>query len=166
MSGLDQLANVFPAPAFVQAKRLARSSAALAIEKMQIPARAAASMPPSVPLSVPSSRAALAAAAVKLAQSEAGAAAGIDELKAQLAAFSEQRDALLSEVSSGLTELQGKSARAWVFTGAGDVATTLVQLMKDIPQPSAVFAAAMMLTGDNLDGIKGMIHEYKPDAGA
>jgi len=98
--------------------------------------------------------------------SEAGAAAGLDVLKAQLAAFGQKRDAMLAEIATGLSDLQGKSARAWVFTGGGDVVTTLTQLARDIPQPSAVYSAAVMLVGDNLEGIKGMIHEYKPDAGA
>lgn len=166
MSSLNQLAEVFPAPAFVQVKRLAQSAATLATEKMQLPAGMRAALPPSVPLSVPSSRAAFAAAAVKQAQSEAGAAAGLDGLKAQLAAFGQKRDAMLADIAAGLGDLQGKSARAWVFTGSGDVVTTLTQLVKDIPQPSAVHTAAVMLVGDNLEGIRGMIHEYKPDAGA
>lgn len=165
MSALNQLADVFPAPAFVQARRLAQSAAALATEKMQIPARGV-SLPPSVPLSVPTSRVALAAAAVKQAQSESGAGAGMEALKAQLAAFGELRNSLLAEVAEGLADLQGKSARAWVFTGSGDVVTTLTQLVKDIPQPSAVYTAAMMLVGDNLEGIRGMIHEIESDAGA
>lgn len=150
----------------MQVKRLAQSAATLATEKMQLPAGMSAALPPSVPLSVPSSRAAFAAAAVKQAQSEAGAAAGLDGLKAQLAAFGQKRDAMLTEIAAGLSDLQGKSARAWVFTGGGDVVTTLTQLEKDIPQPSAVYSAAVMLVGDNLEGIRGMIHEYKPDAGA
>lgn len=166
MSSLNQLTEVFPAPAFVQVKRLAHSAATLATEKMQLPAGMSAALPPSVPLSVPSSRAAFAAAVVKQAQSEAGAAAGLDGLKAQLAAFGQKRDAMLADIAAGLGDLQGKSARAWVFTGSGDVVTTLTQLVKDIPQPSAVHTAAVMLVGDNLEGIRGMIHEYKPDAGA
>lgn len=65
-----------------------------------------------------------------------------------------------------MDELQGKSAVAWVFTGSGDLATTLLELVKGIPLQSAVYSAAMMLTGDNLDGIKGMIHDLEPDTGA
>lgn len=165
MSGLNQLADVFPAPAFVQARRLAQSAAALATEKMQIPARGAQALPPSVPLSVPTSREALAAAAVKQAQSEAAAGVGMDALKAQLAAFSQQRDSVLSQVASGLSELQGKSARAWVFTGSGHLLLTLTEMVKNIPLPSAVYTAAIMLVGENLEGIRNMIHEYEPNAG-
>ncbi|ELG4322032.1 hypothetical protein RN270_001925 [Salmonella enterica] len=35
-----------------------------------------------------------------------------------------------------------------------------------IPQPSAVYTAAIMLAGKNLDGIRGMIHDVDPDTGA
>lgn len=166
MSGLARLAEVFPAPAFTQVKRLAESSAALAQEKMQIPARMAGALPPSVPLSVQSSRTALAAAAIHKAQEEAGTTAGMAQLKQQLESFAQKRDAVLADIAAGLGDLQGKSARAWVFTSQGSIASTLLRLVQDIPQPSAVYTAAMMLAGDNLEGIRSMIHEFKPDAGA
>lgn len=67
---------------------------------------------------------------------------------------------------SGLADLQGKSARAWVFTASGDTAATLLALVQGIPQPSAVYTAAVMLAGKNLDGIRGMIHDVDPDTGA
>ncbi|KAF1367123.1 hypothetical protein [Yokenella regensburgei] len=165
MSSLNQLVDVFPSPAFTQVKRLAQSAAELALERMQIPARYNAGQV-AIPLSVPTSRAALAAAAVKKAQEEASAVVDMGALKQQLGNFTRLRESLLSDIASGLNELQGKSARAWVFTASGDVATTLLELVKGIPLQSAVYSAAMMLTGDNLDGIKGMIHDLEPDAGA
>lgn len=166
MTRLNGLVNVFPAPAFMQVKRLAQSAAALAIEKMQIPAKAGAGLPVAIPLSVPTSRAALSAAAVSQAQKAASAGFSLDGIKQQLGEFTQLRDSLISDVASGLNDLQGKSARAWVFTSTGDTATTLLELVKDIPQPSAVYTAAVMLVGDNLDGIKGMIHDFDPNAGA
>lgn len=166
MNSLNQLVDVFPSPAFTQVKRLAQSTAELALERMQIPAKYTAGVADVLPLSIPTSRAALAAAAVKKAQEEAAAAVDIGALKKQLDDFSRLRDSLLGEISGSLEELQGKSARAWVFTGSGDLATTLLELVKGIPLQSAVYSAAMMLTGDNLDGIKGMIHDLEPDAGA
>lgn len=106
-----------------------------------------------IPLSVPTSRAALSAAAVSQAQKAASAGFSLDGLKQQLGEFAQLRDSLISDVASGLNDLQEKSARAWVFTSTGDTATTLLELVKDIPQPSAVYTAAVMLVGDNLDGI-------------
>lgn len=161
MASLNNLVGIFPAPAFTQVKRLAQSAAALAIEKMQIPAKTAAALPASIPLSVPTSRAALSAAAINQAQKVAGAGFDIEGLKKQLGEFTQLRDQLISDVASGLNDLQGKSA-----TASGDTGTTLLELVKDIPQQSAVYTAAMMLVGDNLDGIKGMIHDFDPDTGA
>ncbi|HAT3908273.1 TPA: hypothetical protein I9Y28_002502 [Citrobacter freundii] len=166
MTRLNGLVDVFPAPAFTQVKRLAQSAAALAIEKMQIPAKAGAGLPVAIPLSVPTTRAALSAAAVSQAQKAASAGFSLDGLKQQLGEFAQLRESLISDVASGLNDLQGKSARAWVFTSTGDTATTLLELVKDIPQPSAVYTAAVMLVGDNLDGIKGMIHDFDLNTGA
>ena len=103
-----------------------------------------------------------------ISQAQAAASAGFDlnGIKQQLDEFTQLRDKLINDVASGLSDLQGKSARAWVFTASGDIGTTLRELVKDIPQQSAVYTAAMMLVGDNLDGIKGMIHDFDPNAGA
>lgn len=166
VSNLNQMIDVFPAPAFTQAKRLALSAAELAKEKMQIPARYNAGLADSLPLSVPTSRAVLTAMAVKQAKEEAAAVMDIGALKKQLDDFTQLRNGVIDEIASGLAELQGKSAKAWVFTASGDLATTLLALVKGIPLQSAVYSAAMMLVGDNLDSIKGMIHDLEPDAGA
>lgn len=166
MNSLSQLVDVFPAPAFTQVKRLAQSAAQLASEKMQIPAGLNGGLPVAMPLSVPTNRAALAAAAVKKAQEDAALPVDMDALQKQLDDFAQLRTGLMQEIASGLDDLKTKSARAWVFTGSGDLATSLLALVKDIPLPSAVHTAAMMLVGDNLDGIKGMIHDLDHNAGA
>ncbi|CAH6660999.1 hypothetical protein [Pseudocitrobacter vendiensis] len=166
INSLNQLVDVFPAPAFTQVKRLALSAAELVMEKMQIPAKYSAGLADVLPLSVPTSRTVLAAAAVRKAQEEAAAMVDVGALKKQLDDFTRLRDGLLSDIAGGLADLQGKSARAWVFTASGDLGTTLLDLVKGIPLQSAVYSAAMMLTGDNLDGIKGMIHDLESDAGA
>lgn len=166
MSSLTQLVDVFPAPAFTQVKRLAQSAAQLASEKMQIPAGSGGGLPVAMPLSVPTNRAALAAAAVRKAQEDAALPVDMDALQKQLDDFVQLRTGLMQEIASGLDDLKTKSARAWVFTASGDLATSLLALVKDIPLPSAVHTAAMMLVGDNLDGIKGIIHDLDHDAGA
>lgn len=156
MAKLDALAAVFPAPAFTQVSRLARSAAELATVKMQKPAKAVNGLPAPMPLSVPTGRSVASASAV------AGAASGgfsMEELKAGLASFAAQRTQLLADISAGLDDLTGKSARTWVFTGRGTGPTLIRQLLDGVPQLSAVFTAAIMLAGDNLEGIRGMIHE-------
>ncbi|MGJ5906512.1 hypothetical protein [Enterobacter sp. J706] len=166
MASLNKLVDVFPSPAFTQVRRLAQSAAQLAAEKMQIPAKYSQSLPAAIPLSVPTSRTALAAAAVKKAQQEAAAVADLTSVKKLMGEFTQQRESLISGIASGLAQLQGKSARAWVFTASGDLPSTLLELVKGIPLQSSVYTAAMMLVGDNLDGIKGMIHDLEPDTGA
>ncbi|ELY2525591.1 hypothetical protein [Cronobacter sakazakii] len=163
---LDALTQVFPAPAFTQVSRLARSAAELATVRMQLPARGESGLPAALPLSVPTSRAVMNARAVASARQAASAGIDMGGIKSALAGFAAQRASLLSEVADGLTQLTGKSARAWVFTAKGDAATLTRALMQGIPELSAVHSAAMMLAGDNLDGIKGMIHEFDNNTGA
>ncbi|KAA1047292.1 hypothetical protein [Pseudocitrobacter sp. 73] len=166
MSNLSQLVDVFPAPAFTQVKRLAQSAAQLAAEKMQIPSGFGDALPAAIPLSVVTSRSALAAAEISDAKKAAAAAVDMMGLKKHLAEFSGLRDLLLKEVEDSLGNLQGKSAKAWVFTSDGDLTATLLELVKNIPLQSAVYTAGVMLVGDNLQGIKGMIHELDTDTGA
>ncbi|HEY3984730.1 hypothetical protein [Cedecea sp.] len=166
MKNLEALTDVFPAPTFTQVKRLAQSSAELAVAKMQLPAKGGSGLPAAIPLSVPTTRAALTAKAIAQAQQAAGAGTSLADLKGQLSDFATLRNNLISAAADGLADLQGESARAWVFTGADDMATTLTELVKSVPQPSAVFCAAVMMVGENLQGIKGVIHELCPNPGA
>ncbi|MCD9732572.1 hypothetical protein LVR06_07710 [Klebsiella pneumoniae] len=69
-------------------------------------------------------------------------------------------------MASSLESLKGKSARAWAFTAQGDITTTLRTMVKDIPVASAVHCAAVMMVGENLAGLREMIHELDSDSGA
>jgi len=165
MQRVDEIASVFPAPAFTQVQRLAKSAMQLATAKMQIPAAAGAILPAAIPLSVPTTREAVKAKLIAEAQQAAGSGSNINGLKSALTAFSRQRDSLLTAAAAGLGELQGRSARAWVFTGNGNIATTLFELVKSIPHPVAPLSVAMMMVGDDLTGIAGMINEIKSNSG-
>ena len=109
MNSLNQLVDVFPSSEFSQVKRLAQSAAELALEKMQIPAKYAAGLTDVLPLSIPTSRTALAAAAVKKAQEEAAAAVDIGSLKQQLDDFNRLRDSLLGDIAGSLEALRAKA---------------------------------------------------------
>ncbi|WP_172731770.1 hypothetical protein [Pluralibacter gergoviae] len=165
MQSLGALADVLPIPAMTQVKRLAQSAAALLSERMLIPSPAAA-LAASVPFSTPTTRAAQNAARVAEAQAQAASGFSLAGAKAALADFIRERTGILDEVASGLDALKTKSARAWTFSGQGDITTTLRSMMKGIPAASAVHCAAVMMVGENLDGIRGMIHELDSDAGA
>lgn len=165
VQSLGALADVLPIPAMTQVKRLAQSAAALLSERMMIPSPAAA-LASAVPFSTPTTRAALNAMRVAEAQAQAASGFSLADTKAALADFTRERTGILDEVASGLDALKTKSARAWTFSGQGDITTTLRSMMKDIPAASAVHCAAVMMVGENLDGIRGMIHELDSDAGA
>ena len=163
MACLDPLTAVFPAPAFTQVSRLARSAAELATVRMQKPAKAINGLPDALPLSVTTTRTMSSAAAV--ASAAASGSLSLSGLKASLAEFTTLRSVLLSGIADGAEALAAKSARAWVFTASGDAATMMKALLTDIPAASSVYSAAIMLTGSDLSDIRGMIHDIN-DAGA
>lgn len=157
VANLDPLTAVFPAPAFTQVSRLARSAAELATVKMQIPAKAANGLPAPVPLSVPTMRIMSSAAAV--ASAAAPGSLSLSGLKASLADFMVQRAVQLSAIAESARELAGKSASAWVFTSTGSGTEMVRELLTDIPVVSSIYTAAIMLTGSDLSSIRGMIHD-------
>lgn len=157
VANLDPLTAVFPAPAFTQVSRLARSAAELATVKMQIPAKAVNGLPAPVPLSVPTTRTMSSAAAV--ASAAAPGSLSLSGLKASLADFMAQRAGLLSAIAEAAQELAGKSASAWVFTSTGSGTEMVRELLTDIPAVSSIYTAAIMLTGSDLSSIRGMIHD-------
>lgn len=157
MENLDKLTAVFPAPAFSQVSRLARSAAELATVKMQIPAKAVNALPVSIPLSVPTMR--IMSSAAEVASAAAPGSLSLSSLKAKLADFMAQRAGLLSEIAEVAGELAGKSASAWVFTSTGSGAGIVRELLTDIPVVSSIYTAAIMLTGSDLSSIRGMIND-------
>jgi len=157
MSNLDPLTAVFPAPAFAQVSRLARSAAELVTVKMQKPVKAINGLPAALPLSVPTARTVSSASII----SQAGAASGLsmDGLKTALGDFTSRRAGLLADIATGAGSVTGQSARAWVFSASGNASTILRQLVSGIPALSSVYTAALMLTGDDLSHIRTMIHD-------
>ncbi len=164
MSNLDPLTAVFPAPAFTQVSRLARSAAELATVKMQKPAKALNGLPAALPLSVPTARTVSSASAI----SQAGAASGLsmDGLKTALADFTSRRAGLLADIATGAGGVTGKNARAWVFSASGNAADILRQLVSGIPALSSVYTAALMLAGEDLSSIRKIIHDDDHNTGA
>ncbi|MFO3907230.1 hypothetical protein AAHD62_22325 [Enterobacter hormaechei] len=157
MANIDPLTSVFPAPAFTQVSRLARSASELETVKMQIPAKAANVLPDPVPLSVMTMRSMGSAAAV--ASATAPEVLSIAGLKASLAEFSLQRAGLLSGIQDAAEELAGKSASAWVFSATGGGAALARDLLKNIPEVASIYSAAIMLVGSDLSSVREMIHD-------
>ncbi|HCD7551320.1 TPA: hypothetical protein ND482_001620 [Citrobacter farmeri] len=158
MRALSQLVTVFPAPAFTQVKRMAAAAAELSTVKMQLPSKVNA-LPVVAPLSVSTNRLALNAQRVAAAQLEAAASTSIAGLKSQIAGFIQERAGLLSSLSQSLDDLKGVSARAWTFSFTGNHSTAAAELLKGIPQTTAVHTTAIMFIGDSLADLGKMIHD-------
>ncbi|MBT1426920.1 hypothetical protein IAF05_04140 [Dickeya dianthicola] len=158
LQALDALTVVFPAPALSQVARQARAMAELATVKMQIPAKSR-TLPATAPLSVASCRQALNAQRMAAAQQQAAVPMGLDFLKGMAERFTSQRDAALSEISQTMQQMAQCSALAWVFTGQGAPGVIAAEMLKNIPKPSAIYTAAMMFTGKELDALESMIRE-------
>lgn len=159
MQGLNSLAAVFPAPAFTQVSRMAKAAAELSTVKMQLPAKVTNALPAAAPLSVPTNRAAVNAQRVAAAQLAAAVSSGTAGLQKQVTEFIQARADLLSSVSQALDDLKGASAKVWAFTHSGNYVTGAIELLKDIPQATAVHTAAMMFTGDSLADLEKMLNE-------
>lgn len=158
MKALNGLATVFPAPAFTQVSRMAAAAAELSTVKMQLPSKSS-SLPVAAPLSVATNRLAVNAQRVAAAQLAAAVSTTTEGLKKQIAEFVQARAGLLSSVSQSLEDLKGASAKAWSFSYTGDHRMAAIELLKDIPQATAVHTAAMMFIGDSLADLGKMINE-------
>lgn len=158
MKALTGLATVFPAPVFTQVSRMAAAAAELSTVKMQLPSKVS-SLPVTAPLSVTTNRLAVNAQRVAAAQLAAAAPTSTTGLQSQIAGFIKERAGLLSSLSESLDELKGASASAWSFSFSGNHVVAAAELLKDIPQATAVHTAAMMFIGDSLADLGKMINE-------
>lgn len=158
MKALSGLATVFPAPVFTQVSRMAAAAAELSVVKMQLPSKVN-SLPVAAPLSVTTNRLAVNAQRVAAAQLAAAVSTSTAGLQSQIAGFIQERAGLLSSLSQSLDDLKGASAKAWSFRYTGNHSAGAVELLKNIPQVTAVHTAAMMFIGDSLADLGKMIHE-------
>ena len=158
IKSLSGLATVFPAPVFTQVSRMAAAAAELSAVKMQLPAKVN-SLPVAAPLSVSTNRLAVNAQRIAAAQLAAAVSTTTEGLKGQIADFIQARAGLLSSVSESLDKLKGASAKTWSFSYTGNHRVAAIELLKDIPQATAVHTAAMLFIGDSLADLGKMINE-------
>ena len=159
MQRLSSLAAVFPAPAFNQARRMAKAAAELSTVKMQLPAKASNALPAAVRLSVPTNRAAVNAQRVAAAKLAAAKTSSTEGLQSQIASFLQARAGLLDAISKGLEDLKKARAEVWAFTYSGNLRAAAIELLKNIPQMTAVHTAAVMFVGESLADLEKMINE-------
>jgi hypothetical protein len=155
VSVLASAADTLPIPALTQVKRRANAAAGLALSRMQLPAPPGG-LPPSVPLSMATTRTAGAVGDMQRAITEAAAGPGVGGIAAELAAFTTQRAQMLATALAALDEVQAGSVDAWVFTATGDTQTAAALMKKDIPAPDAVFTLALMFIGQDLAQLRAM----------
>ncbi|AJJ64821.1 hypothetical protein [Yersinia aldovae] len=153
---LTAAAEVFPIPALTQVQRRAKAALSLNASKMQIPARPGG-LPASAPLSVATTRLASGAQALQKAISDTTGGSSSEAIGSALAAFSQQRAALLAEATSGLEQLQGVSVPVWALSVEGNTQTAIAEMKKDIPDSQAIFSLALLFVGADLAPLRAMV---------
>lgn len=157
---LTAAAEVFPIPALTQVQRRAKAALSLDVSKMQIPARPDG-LPAAAPLSVATTRLASGAQALQKAISDTAAGSSSEAIGIALAAFKQQRAALLSEANNSLEQLQGASVPVWSISVEGNTQTAITEMKKDIPDSQAVFSLAVMFVGADLAPLRAMVVNYE-----
>lgn len=153
---LTAAAEVFPIPALNQVQRRAKAALSLDTSKMQIPARPGG-LPASAPLSVATTRMASGAQALQKAISDTTAGSSSEAIGTALAAFKQQRAALLADAKNSLEQLQGASVPIWAFSVEGNTQTAIAEMKKDIPDSQAIFSLALLFVGADLAPLRAMV---------
>lgn len=156
---LADYSSVLPLPVIAQVRRRAEEAAALAITKMQIPAKLSGGLPAALPLSTTTNRLAVNAQRIAAARVEAAAGASSAGLLSALEDFASARDSALTQAAEALTALKGKSAPAWVFTAKGNGTYLAGELRKNIPNQDSVYTLATLFSGADLSTLEAMIHD-------
>lgn len=156
LTSLDAVTSVLPMPELKQVRRLAQSFGELEQVKMLLPELASA-LPAPVTVATNTTRQAMNAARIEAAKLAASAASSVSGITSELAGFLQERTSVLDSITQGMKELQGKSAKAWVFNMKGDVTTTALELLKNLPRPDAVHTAAILFTGSDLSALEALI---------
>lgn len=154
---LTAAAEVFPIPALTQVQRRAKAALSLDVSKMQIPA-CPGGLPASAPLSVATTRLASGAQALQKAISDTAAGSSSSEaIGSALAAFKQQRAALLADAKNSLEQLQGASVPIWALSVEGNTQTAIAEMKKDIPDSQAIFSLALLFVGADLAPLRAMV---------
>ncbi|HGB9066258.1 TPA: hypothetical protein ACIWOM_000877 [Salmonella enterica subsp. enterica serovar Enteritidis] len=150
---LSALADAFPLPALTQTLRRARTQLTQAITRMQIPATPQNGLPAPQPLIVSTLQSAVSNSAA-LDAVKAEGLASLDSLKNALSGFQAQRQQLQQQITDELAGMGDKVAKVYAFVQTGDAALARLEMMKNIPQPTASLTYAHLFTGD----LSGMLN--------
>ncbi|EPN2803333.1 hypothetical protein ACTWOG_000982 [Serratia marcescens] len=156
VSTLATAAQVFPLPALTQLQRRAATAAQLATTKMQLPARPGG-LPPAAALSLATTRQAYGAQNLIAAAGEALLPGAPAEIESALASLATLRATLLQEALDTLELLQAGSVPVWAVSAEGSTQLAISRLRDNIPNPDAIFTAAMLFVGDDLTPLRDMV---------
>ncbi|EEI9431224.1 hypothetical protein A4J56_005393, partial [Salmonella enterica subsp. diarizonae] len=80
--------------------------------------------------------------------------ASIGSLKNALAGFQAQRQQLQQQITAELAGMSDKVAKVYAFVQTGDAVLARLEMMKNIPHPTASLTYAHLFTGD----LSGMLN--------
>ncbi|HFE7521734.1 TPA: hypothetical protein ACGAD2_002282 [Salmonella enterica subsp. enterica serovar Newport] len=144
---LATLADTFPLPVLTQTLRRARTQLTQAITRMQIPATPQNGLPAPQPLIVSTLQSAVSNSAA-LDAVKAEGLASLDALKDALSGLQAQRQQLQQQITDELAGISDKVARVFAFVHTGDAVLARLEMMKNIPHPTASLTYAHLFTGD------------------
>ncbi|HCM6314049.1 TPA: hypothetical protein N3Z77_002242 [Salmonella enterica subsp. enterica serovar 14:z:e,n,x] len=150
---LSALANALPLPTLTQTLRRAKTQLTQAITRMQIPATPQNGLPAPQPLIVSTLQNAV-SNSTTLDAMKAKDLASIDSLKDALSGFQAQRQQLQQQITGELAGVGDKVAKVFAFVQTGDAALARLEMMKNIPHPTASLTYAHLFTGD----LSGMLN--------
>lgn len=152
---LSALAGALPLPTLTQTLRRAKTQLTQAVTRMQIPATPQNGLPAPQPLIVSTLQGAVSnSAALDAVQAEG--LASLDALKGALSGFQAQRRQLQQQITDELAGVGNKVAKVYAFVQTGDAVLARLEMMKNIPQPTASLTYAHLFTGD-LSGVLNWI---------
>lgn len=153
ISQLASLTAIFPLPEVSALYRRAAAAASLATSRMQIP-----STPGGLPAARALSVSTLRRAALSAQTASAGQAATPD-LSSALAAFKQQRAALIAAAEQESADIGAQSLAVYSVSVAGDVTGAIREMREDIPDTDHVFTLCLAFIGDDLTALRGMLHD-------
>ncbi|HAD5966831.1 TPA_asm: hypothetical protein G1Q02_08245 [Salmonella enterica subsp. enterica serovar Typhimurium] len=150
---LAALSGVLPLPSLNQTARRARTQITQAVTRMQIPLTAQNGLPAPQPLIVSTLQSAV-SNSTALDAMKAEGLASIDSLKDALSGFQTQRRKLQQQITAELAGVGDKVAKVYAFVQTGDAVLARLEMMKNIPHPTASLTYAHLFTGD----LSGMLN--------
>ncbi|HAP0140659.1 TPA: hypothetical protein IRQ32_004811 [Escherichia coli] len=152
-----QFSGTFPLPEVGRMSRMISSQLALAVSKMQIPAKQATTLPPEVTLSTQTTRSMT--LTTTIAQAATPHPVSPETLSSSLNQFRVARSKALQEIADQQAALQKNTCPVWRFFNTGSLNQTAALMQKNIPHPEWVFTVVMLFVGNDLSSLRKALHD-------